>query len=131
MRALARAVAAIALCASGVAAASELNGFDLSGATVPEAEILRGGPPRDGIPALDEPPVVAAADAPWRDDEMVVGVSWPGGARAYPLAVLVCPPTAIVSPSIATARANRPSSGGSGGTSFCRSTHAVPARSKT
>ena len=52
-------------------------------------EILRGGPPRDGIPALDSPATVGAGSAPWRDDEMVVGVELPGGARAYPLAILV------------------------------------------
>jgi hypothetical protein len=66
-----------------------LNGFDLSPASVPVDEILRGGPPRDGIPALDSPPTVAAGSAPWRDDEMMVGVEMPGGARAYPLAILV------------------------------------------
>jgi len=65
------------------------NGFDLSPASVPVDEILRGGPPRDGIPALDSPPTVGAGSAPWRDDEMVVGVELSGGARAYPLAILV------------------------------------------
>jgi hypothetical protein len=66
-----------------------LNGFELLPASIPANEILRGGPPRDGIPALDSPPTVGVDSAPWRDDEMVVGVEWPGGARAYPLAILV------------------------------------------
>lgn len=65
------------------------NGFDLAGAKIPVEEILRGGPPRDGIPALDSPAVLAAPDAPSSADEMIVGVTWPGGARAYPLAILI------------------------------------------
>ena len=81
-------LAAVAVWA-GAAPAVELNGFDLDGARIPVDEILRGGPGRDGIPALDSPATVTAAAAPWRDDEMVVGVAWPGGARAYPLAILV------------------------------------------
>ena len=36
--------------------AAELNGFVLEPATVEVTEILPGGPPRDGIPALDSPP---------------------------------------------------------------------------
>jgi hypothetical protein len=85
------ALAALAAAAGPARAASPrvLNGFDLSRSSVPVDEILQGGPPRDGIPALDSPPTVGVASAPWRDDEMVVGVEWPGGARAYPLAILV------------------------------------------
>ncbi|MDH3686957.1 MAG: DUF3179 domain-containing protein [Myxococcales bacterium] len=65
------------------------NGFVLEPASIPVAEILRGGPPRDGIPALDDPRVVAAGDAPWADDERVIGVVHGGRARAYPLGILV------------------------------------------
>jgi hypothetical protein len=35
--------------------AGDSNGFDLAGALVPINEIHQGGPPRDGIPALDNP----------------------------------------------------------------------------
>ena len=66
-----------------------LNGFDLAGASIPIDEIVRGGPPRDGIAALDSPPVVAATAAPWRDEEHVIGVVRGSAARAYPLAILV------------------------------------------
>ncbi len=70
------------------------NGFDLADAQIPRNEILRGGPPKDGIPALDSPHMVGAADAGWPDASMVVGVvaTRPDGtteARAYPLDVLV------------------------------------------
>ena len=56
---------------------------------MPVEEILAGGPPRDGIPALDEPKFVSAAASVWEDDEHVVGVSVGGESRAYPLAILV------------------------------------------
>jgi hypothetical protein len=87
---LPRLVVFAAACGTARAAPPrELNGFDLGASIVPTEEILRGGPPRDGIPALDSPATVGVDAASWRDDEMVVGVEWPGGARAYPLAILV------------------------------------------
>jgi len=68
---------------------------DFSRHTVPYAEILSGGPPKDGIPAIDDPKfvTVAEADAWLRDVEPVVLVqaaSAQGGreARAYPLQIL-------------------------------------------
>jgi CheY-like chemotaxis protein len=69
--------------------ALERNGFVLEPSGIPVEEILAGGPPRDGIPALDEPAHLAAESAPWRDDEIVVGVTIGEQSRAYPLAVLV------------------------------------------
>jgi hypothetical protein len=80
----------LAFCASARAQerAPNLNGFELSPASIPVEEIRRGGPPRDGIPALVDPKMVSAAAAPWADDEPVVGVALEGDARAYPLAVL-------------------------------------------
>ena len=66
-----------------------LNGFVLEPASIPVDEILRGGPARDGIPALDSPEVMAAADARWSREERVIGVEAGGSARAYPLSVLV------------------------------------------
>lgn len=64
------------------------NGFDLADAGVDVEEILAGGPPRDGIPALDAPDHVPAAAAPWADDVSVLGVSQGGEARAYPIPLL-------------------------------------------
>lgn len=75
----------------GVSAAwaeAKRNGFVLEPGSIPAAEILAGGPPRDGIPALDSPHTVAADDAPWRDDELILGVVAGGEARAYPVAIL-------------------------------------------
>jgi hypothetical protein len=65
-----------------------LNGFVLEPANIPTDEILRGGPPRDAIPALDHPET-QGAEYRWDDSEMVVGVERNQEARAYPLSILV------------------------------------------
>lgn len=64
------------------------NGFALAPSSVPAAEILAGGPARDGIPALDHPAAVPAARADWPDDALVLGATAGGEARAYPVAIL-------------------------------------------
>ena len=66
-----------------------LNGFDLSGASIPEAAIEKGGPPRDGIPSLDSPRFEAAAQATdMTPDARVLGLVIDGIAKAYPIAIL-------------------------------------------
>jgi len=80
----------IALAASwGVADATEKNGFDLSGSLVPASEIRKGGPPRDGIPALDNPRFIAGKAAAFlRPDDRVLALRINGIARAYPIKIL-------------------------------------------
>ncbi|HYM91695.1 MAG TPA: DUF3179 domain-containing protein [bacterium] len=57
---------------------------------VPLDEIQPGGPPKDGIPAIDHPRFIAPRDAGWlADREPVVLVEHRGVARAYPLEILV------------------------------------------
>ena len=90
------AIAWIVSVSVGLAGTAEAgpNGFDVSRADIPTREILRGGPPRDGIPALDAPSMEIARDAKWPDDTMVVGVALTGEdgvlrARAYPIPILM------------------------------------------
>ncbi len=65
------------------------NGFDLEGARIPRDEIRRGGPPKDGIPALTDPVVVEAdQDTLLDDDARVIGLNLNGVARAYPIPIL-------------------------------------------
>lgn len=64
------------------------NGFDLSQASVPLQAIQRGGPPRDGIPAIDRPSFLPAAKARLADGDRVLGVALGGIARAYPVRIL-------------------------------------------
>jgi hypothetical protein len=49
-------------------------------------------PPRligpDGIRPVYDPRFVAAADAPLKDDELVIGIAIEGEAKAYPITVL-------------------------------------------
>ena len=63
---------------------------DFSRSIVDYSEILSGGPPRDGIPAIDAPTFVSIAEAAERytPTEPVIGLEVNGEARAYPLQVL-------------------------------------------
>ena len=71
-------------------AATSFNGFDVSNATIPKSQILRGGPPRDGIPAIDNPKFLPVSAVDYlRDGDAVVGFVEQGEARAYPLRILV------------------------------------------
>ncbi len=52
-------------------------------------EITWGGVAADGIPALDYPKLIAAAEADYlRGDDLVFGVEIDGDARAYPLRIM-------------------------------------------
>ena len=82
-------LAALGMALPSGAAKSRRNGFLLEPSAVPVDEILAAGPPRDGIPALTDPDVVAASKASWQDDEVVLGVEAGAEARAYPLSILV------------------------------------------
>jgi hypothetical protein len=76
---------------AGPATAAEFsayNGFDVSAATVPLSAIERGGPPKDGIPAIDKPSFVPASKASLRPDDRVLALERNGIARAYPVQIL-------------------------------------------
>ncbi len=63
--------------------------FDLSDLQIPEAGIRRGGPPKDGIPAITDPKTAAVGVADFMlGDDRVVGVTVNGESRAYPIKVL-------------------------------------------
>jgi len=54
------------------------------------SEILHGGPPKDGIPPIDEPAFVSVSEAQGIEDHQpVIGVVINGEAKAYPLTVLM------------------------------------------
>ncbi|MBI2233293.1 MAG: DUF3179 domain-containing protein [Candidatus Aenigmarchaeota archaeon] len=59
-------------------------------ASVNPAEILSGGPPKDGIPSIDSPKFenVAEADKWLNDDDLVLGLSFNGAVKAYPHRIL-------------------------------------------
>jgi len=66
------------------------NGFNLKNATIPKKEILRGGVPKDGIPAITQPRLIAGSKARYlKKSDRVIGVVINGQARAYPLRILI------------------------------------------
>lgn len=85
-----RALAALGGCAivPSNADARTLNGFDLRDALVPIDAIESGGPPRDGIPAIDRPRFVAPATAGLAATDRVLGFARERIARAYPIRIL-------------------------------------------
>ncbi len=59
---------------------------------IPADQIVSGGPPPDGIPSIDNPKFVTAANASsllTDDYDSVVGISLNGDVRAYPLQIMV------------------------------------------
>jgi hypothetical protein len=75
---------------SALSLAAGFNGFDVSNALVPLNEIRSGGPPRDGIPAIDRPRFVSPGAARGlQANDLVVSVTVGGRTRAYPLRILV------------------------------------------
>lgn len=68
---------------------TQIHGFDLEGSLVPIDEIKLGGPPRDGIPAIDRPVFIERDDADFLSGEdRVLGLFHRGEARAYPLKIM-------------------------------------------
>lgn len=77
------------LAVSVAYAAPTKNGFDLANSIIPVAEILSGGPPRDGIPSIDKPHFVSASKADYlKPDDRVIGINFIGEVRAYPIRIL-------------------------------------------
>jgi len=63
--------------------------FDMSQIRIPIGEVLSGGPPKDGIPAISNPKYVLAKQANFlRPNDRVIGVTSNGHSRAYPLKLL-------------------------------------------
>lgn len=63
---------------------------DQSKHSVPLDEITSGGPPKDGIPAIDEPAFETALDVDWLEQrEPVIAVTVEGLTRGYPIQVLM------------------------------------------
>lgn len=64
---------------------------DFTNSSVDHSEIMSGGPPKDGIPAIDNPSFVdnSAASEWLGDKEPVIAMEIDGVARAYPLQILM------------------------------------------
>ncbi|MFQ5971556.1 MAG: DUF3179 domain-containing protein [Alphaproteobacteria bacterium] len=64
---------------------------DFEKTSISFGEILSGGPPKDGIPAIDDPAfgTIAEVDEQIADTEPVITVVIDGQAKAYPLSILM------------------------------------------
>jgi len=72
-----------------IASAKEMNGFDVSNSLIPTEHIKQGGPPKDGIPAIDKPHYVSAEEAGFlQGNDFVLGFELEGQAFAYPRYIL-------------------------------------------
>jgi hypothetical protein len=66
-----------------------MMGFTLDNAIVSKDEILAGGPPKDGIPALLEPKFVNAENADFvNPSDQIIGLVLHGQPKAYPIKIL-------------------------------------------
>ena len=71
------------------AASAADDGFNLTGSLIPTDEIYAGGPPRDGIQALNDPELINVSAADFLDpDDRILGLELDGESRAYPIAIL-------------------------------------------
>tara|TARA_Y100000310_G_scaffold253797_1_gene260763 strand:- start:259 stop:1275 length:1017 start_codon:yes stop_codon:yes gene_type:complete len=58
--------------------------------SIPLDEIRSGGPPKDGIPSIDNPKFIPAADADFIEDDAIgLGLSYKEDVRFYPFSILV------------------------------------------
>ncbi len=67
----------------------KMNGFDLSDLRIPLNEIHKGGPPRDGIPAIDNPKFIKGNQVDFlNDSDEVLAITKNGISKAYPISIL-------------------------------------------
>ncbi len=64
--------------------------FDITRHSVPTEEILSGGPPKDGIPALSNPKFISASegDTFLKKRDKVLAIEYNGVAKAFPIRIL-------------------------------------------
>lgn len=82
-------VLAVLIVAVQPVLAERKNGFDISDALVPAGQILRGGPPRDGIPSINDPVFQDPKDVSlWRADDLMLTFDKGEASVAYPIGIL-------------------------------------------
>lgn len=88
MKSFLKLIIVLTILYSPIAQAQTKNGFDLSNSSIPLEDIKSGGPPRDGIPSIDEPKFTKALESKISSDARILGVSVNGIAKAYPISIL-------------------------------------------
>ena len=68
---------------------ASFNGFQVQPHAIPLEEILSGGPPKDGIPALMDPKFLSANEVDFLSpQDRVLGIQGTQQAKAYPITIL-------------------------------------------
>ncbi len=89
MKQIIKSLLLICLFTSNAAQAERYNGFDVRGSLIPADEIYQGGPPRDGIPALDQPKFIPANKVDFlQKSDRILGLKRNGKFKAYPISIL-------------------------------------------
>ena len=66
-----------------------MNGFVIESPLIPAEEIYQGGPPRDGIPSIDDPKFITPEKAQFlKTGDRVLGVVFNGVSKAYAIRIL-------------------------------------------
>jgi len=66
-----------------------MNGFVIEMPLIPAEEIYQGGPPRDGIPSIDDPKFITHEKAQFlKAGDRVLGVAFNGVSKAYAIRIL-------------------------------------------
>ena len=79
----------LAILLSPPVIADSKNGFVLDNALIPINEIYHGGPPKDGIPAIDKPRFILAKKADYlKPNDRILGIHRNGVTKAYPIAIM-------------------------------------------
>ena len=70
-------------------ASGPYNGFDINNSSIAADEIHIGGPPRDGIPSIDDPIFFSANQAGFLNaQDRVLGLHLNGVSKAYPISIM-------------------------------------------
>ncbi len=81
--------ALLLLTVAANASGPSINGFDLGETSIPRDEIHHGGPPKDGIPSIDEPRFLEPESVDFlAPEDRVMGMTLNGVAKAYPIKIL-------------------------------------------
>jgi len=96
MKSICQALGAAVIAISGAAHADDADRFrpawpdtDFGRVSIDLAEVISGGPPRDGIPSIDDPQFEPVSQSELADNMPVLGLEFSGEARAYPLSILM------------------------------------------
>ena len=87
--ALSRGLLAVLFLCAKFALADKLNGFNVSNLTIEKSSLIRGGPQRNAIPAINKPRYVSAQRATFlQDEDIVLGYVDGNQSYAYPRYIL-------------------------------------------